>query len=154
MKKTRAIEILDKAGIAYELRSFEASEFTADEAAEKMGLPPEDIWKTLVARGERKGVVMAIVPGPRTLSLRKLAQAIGDKRADMVDVSELMRLTGFLKGGVSPLGGRREYPIYIDASVQAHARVSISAGQRGLQILIAPADLIRATRGVVADLSE
>jgi Cys-tRNA(Pro)/Cys-tRNA(Cys) deacylase len=154
MKKTKAIEILDKAGIAYELRAFEATEFTADEAAEKMSLPPEDIWKTLVARGERKGVVMAIVPGPHTLSLRKLAQAIGDKRAEMVDVSELMRLTGFLKGGVSPLGGRRDYPIYIDASVHGHARVSISAGQRGLQILIAPDDLIKVARGTVADLVE
>ncbi len=154
MKKTKAIELLDKAGTPYELRSFEASEFTAEEAAEKMGLPPGDIWKTLVARGERRGVVMAIVPGPRSLSLRKLAQAIGDKRAEMVDVSELMRLTGFLKGGVSPLGGRREYPIYIDATIREHARVSISAGQRGLQILIAPDDLIRATRGTVADLIE
>jgi Cys-tRNA(Pro)/Cys-tRNA(Cys) deacylase len=154
MKKTRAIEILDKAGITYELRSFEATEFTADEAAEKMALPPEDIWKTLIARGERQGVVMAIVPGPHNLSLRKLAAAMNDKRAEMVDVSELMRLTGFLKGGVSPLGGRRAYPLYIDQTVHAHARVSISAGQRGLQILIAPADLIRVTQATVADLIE
>ena len=154
MKKTKAIEILDKAGIAYELRSFEASAFTAEEAAEKMSLPPDDIWKTLVARGERTGVLMAIVPGPRNLSLRKLAQVAGDKRAEMVDVSELQRLTGFLKGGVSPLGGRREYPIYVDQSIHQHARVSISAGQRGLQILIAPDDLIRVTHATVADLTE
>lgn len=154
MKKTRAIEILDKLGIPYELRSFDATEFTAEEGAQKMGLPPEEVWKTLVARGERKGVVMAVAPGPRTLSLRKLAAAIGDKRAEMVDVSELMRLTGFLKGGVSPLGGRRDYPIYFDASVHGHTRISVSAGQRGLQILIAPADLIRATKGVTVDLCE
>ena len=154
MKKTRAIEILDKAAVPYELRTFEATEFTAEEAAEKMALPPEDIWKTLVARGERQGVIMAVVPGPRSLSLRKLAQAAGDKRAEMVDVGELMRLTGFLKGGVSPLGGRREYPIYIDQSIHQHTRVSVSAGQRGLQILIAPADLIRVTKGTVVDLTE
>ncbi|HEY3289970.1 MAG TPA: Cys-tRNA(Pro) deacylase [Anaerolineae bacterium] len=154
MKKTRAIEILDKLGLPYELRSFEATEFTAEEGAQKMGLPPDEVWKTLVARGERKGVVMAVVPGPHTLSLRKLAAAIGDKRAEMVDVSELMRLTGFLKGGVSPLGGRRDYPIYIDASVHQHARISVSAGQRGLQILISPADLIRATKGVAVELTE
>ena len=154
MKKTRAIEILDKLGVPFEVRSFEATEFTAEEGAQKMGLPPADVWKTLVARGDRKGVVMAIVPGPSSLSLRKLANTIGDKRAEMVDVSELLRLTGFLKGGCSPLGGRREYPIYIDATIHQHARISISAGQRGLQILIAPADLIRATNAVVADLSE
>jgi Cys-tRNA(Pro)/Cys-tRNA(Cys) deacylase len=154
MKKTRAIEILDKLGVPYEVRSFEATEFTAEEGAQRMGVPPSDVWKTLVARGERKGVLMAIIPGPNSLSLRKLANTIGDKRAEMVDVSELPRLTGFLKGGVSPLGGRREYPIYIDATIHQHARVSVSAGQRGLQILIAPADLIRATNGVVADLIE
>jgi Cys-tRNA(Pro)/Cys-tRNA(Cys) deacylase len=154
MKKTRAIEILDKAGVGYELRTFEATAFTADEAAEKMSLPPEDVWKTLVARGERKGVVMAIVPGPHNLSLRKLAQALGDKRAEMVDVNELMRLTGFLKGGVSPLGGRYTYPIYIDQTVNARTRVAVSAGQRGLQILITPADLIRVTQATVADLIE
>ncbi len=154
MKKTRAIEILDKLGVLFEMRSFEATEFTAEEGAQKMGLPPSEVWKTLVARGDRKGVVMAIVPGPSSLSLRKLANTIGDKRAEMVDVSELLRLTGFLKGGCSPLGGRREYPIFIDATIHQHARVSISAGQRGLQILIAPADLIRATNAVVADLIE
>ena len=154
MKKTRAIEILDKAGISYELRTFEATEFTADEAAAKMDLPPEQVWKTLVARGERTGVVMAIVPGPHNLSLRKLAQALGDKRAEMVDVSELMRLTGFLKGGVSPLGGRHAYPIYIDQTVQQYAKVAVSAGRRGLQIMIAPSDLIRATQATVAYLIE
>ena len=154
MKKTRAIEILDKAKVPYELRTFEAVEFTADEGAAKLGLPPEQVWKTLVARGERNGVMMAIVPGPRTLSLRKLAQASGDKRAEMVDVSELMRLTGFLKGGVSPLGGRREYPIYIDQSILQHPFVCVSAGQRGLQIAIAPADLVSITKGKVVDLTE
>jgi Cys-tRNA(Pro)/Cys-tRNA(Cys) deacylase len=154
MKKTRAIEILDKAGVSYELTAFEATEFTAEEAAQKMNMAPEDVWKTLVARGDRSGVVMAIVPGPHSLSLRKLAQATGNKRAEMVDVSELMRLTGFLKGGVSPLGGRHQYPIYIDQSVNEHTRVAVSAGQRGLQILIAPADLIRVTQGTVADLIE
>jgi Cys-tRNA(Pro)/Cys-tRNA(Cys) deacylase len=112
------------------------------------------VWKTLVARGDRSGVVMAIIPGPHNLSLRKLAQVTGDKRAEMVDVNELMRLTGYMKGGVSPLGGRRAYPIYIDQSVHQHAHVAVSAGQRGLQILMAPADLIRATNGTVIDLIE
>ncbi len=154
MKKTKAIEILDKLGVPFEVRSFEATEFTAEEGAQKMGLPPSEVWKTLVARGERKGVVMAIIPGPCSLSMRKLANTIGDKRAEMVDVSELMRLTGYLKGGCSPLGGRRDYPIYIDATIHQYGRVSISAGLRGLQILITPADLIRVTQAVVADLIE
>lgn len=152
MKKTRAIELLDKAGIAYDVRAFDAVEFTAEEASAKLGLPLDRLFKTLVARGERKGVVMAVVPGTRELSLRKLASAMADKRVDMVDVEELFKLTGYLKGGCSPLGARREFPVFLDASAMAHARISVSAGQRGLQILIAPADLARAARANVTDL--
>lgn len=153
MKKTRAIERLDRAGIAYEVRSFDAVEFTAEEAADKLGLPLDHMFKTLVARGERKGVVMAVVPGSGELSLRKLAAAMGDKRVEMVDVDELFKLTGYLKGGCSPLGARRDYPVFLDASAMRHARISVSAGQRGLQVLIAPADLARAARATVTDLA-
>jgi Cys-tRNA(Pro)/Cys-tRNA(Cys) deacylase len=154
MKKTKAIEILDKAGIQYELRSFEAEELTVEVAAGKLGLPLEDVYKTLVARGDRNGVVMAVVPGPHSLSLRKLAQASGDKRVEMVDVSELMKLTGYLKGGVSPLGSRRAYPLFIDQSALGRERISVSAGQRGLQILIAPADLVKVSGAKLVDLVE
>ncbi|GAB4203417.1 MAG: Cys-tRNA(Pro) deacylase [Roseiflexaceae bacterium] len=154
MKRTKAIEILSQAGIPHEVREFAASEFTAEEAARELGLPLEQLFKTLVVRGERRGIVLALVPGDCALSLRKLAQAIGDKRADLVEQSELTRLTGYLKGGVSPLGGRQGYPVYIDERAILCERISVSAGQRGLQILIAPDDLARATGGSYADLAE
>lgn len=152
MKKTKAIEILDQNKVKYELREFEATEFTTEETAEKLALPLNMLHKTLVVKGEKKGIVMAVVPGDHELSLRKLAKAMGDKSAEMIDVDDLFRLTGYLKGGCSPLGARKAYPVFLDAGAMAHERISVSAGQRGLQMLIAPADLAKLTRAVVVDL--
>lgn len=155
MKRTRAIEILEKRGLTYEVRSYESDRFlTAVEVAERLRLPPSSVFKTLVARGERTGVVLALVPGDRNLSLRRLAQAMGDKRADMVEASELLRLTGYIKGGVSPIGGRQPYPVFIDETALEHERISISAGVRGTQILLAPADLARLVSAAFAQIQE
>ncbi|MGI5836976.1 MAG: aminoacyl-tRNA deacylase, partial [Chloroflexota bacterium] len=119
-----------------------------------LGIPAGAMFKTLIARGERQGVILALVPGDESLSLRKLAQAMGDKRAEMVDPSEISRLTGFIKGGVSPLGGRRSYPVYLDSSALQHSTICVSAGMRGLAILIAPSDLAKATKATVVDILE
>ena len=154
MKKTKALEILTGMGIAHEVRSFAASEFTAEEAARELQLPLGMLFKTLVAAGERRGGVLAVIPGDQTLSLRKLALAMSDKRVDLVDLTDLTRLTGYLKGGVSPLGTKRPYPVFVDQSAFQHGRISVSAGQRGLQMLLAPADLCQATQATVADLTE
>jgi Cys-tRNA(Pro)/Cys-tRNA(Cys) deacylase len=152
MKRTRAIEILTEKSVAFEVRAFEAARFTAEEAAEALQLPLASIFKTLVVRGSAAGEAMALVPGDRELNLRKLAAACGEKRVDLVPVQELQRLTGYLKGGVSPLGGKRVLPIYIDASARQCSLISISAGLRGVQILIAPEALIRASGARVAEL--
>lgn len=154
MKRTKAIELLGAAGISHEVREFSAREFTAEEAARELGMAPETVFKTLVARGERSGVVMAVVPGSASLSLRKLAAVAGDKRMEMVDVSELQRLTGYLKGGVSPLGGRRAYPVFLDSAAERCERIAVSAGLRGVQVVLAPADLARAASATLADIAE
>ncbi len=155
MKATRAMEILEAAKIGYEVRTFESDGFTpATEAAGKLAIPPSTMFKTLIVRGERRGVVLALVPGDGTLSLRKLAHQMEDKRAEMVDPSEITRLTGYVKGGVSPLGGRRAYPVFLDQSALRHPRVAVSAGVRGLVLLLAPDDLAWVTRARVADLLE
>ncbi|HQH25841.1 MAG TPA: Cys-tRNA(Pro) deacylase [Oligoflexia bacterium] len=154
MKRTRAIEILDTAQAKYELGSFEAEDFTAEEVAEKLNIPLESVYKTLVARGEHAGVVMAVVPGDKELSLKKLAQAIGDKRTELVKLNELERLTGYLKGGCSPLGGKKEYPVYLDENALLQERLSISAGLRGLQMLISPDEFLRVSHATVAELSD
>jgi Cys-tRNA(Pro)/Cys-tRNA(Cys) deacylase len=149
------MEMLEKAGIPYRLLTYEHDGFTpATEAAAKLEIPPETMFKTLIVRGERRGVVLALVPGTGTLSLRKLAQQMGDKRAEMVDPSEIGRLTGFVKGGVSPLGGKRVYPVFLDRSSLRHPLVAVSAGMRGLALQLSPSDLVRATGATVADLLE
>ncbi len=152
MKRTRALEILDQAKIHYELREFAALEFTVEETSANLQLPMHMLFKTLVAEGERKGLVMALVPGDAQLSLAKLARAMGDKRASMIDVEDLFRVTGYLKGGCSPLGARKAFPVYLHESALALDKISVSAGLRGVQMLLAPADLVRVTRAIVADL--
>ena len=154
MKRTRALDILERANIPHEVREFKASEFTVEETAQALGLPLNVLFKTLVAEGERKGLVMALVPGDAQLSLSKLAKAMGDKRVAMIDVDDLFRVTGYLKGGCSPLGAKRAFPVYLDESAMTHERISVSAGLRGVQMLLAPADLQRATRAMVADLTD
>jgi Cys-tRNA(Pro)/Cys-tRNA(Cys) deacylase len=154
MKRTRAIEILSKAGIAFEVREFEASAFTVEETSQNLGLPLNVLFKTLVVEGERKGLVMALLPGDAQLSLSKLAKVMGDKRCAMIDVEDLFRVTGYLKGGCSPLGARKAFPVFLDQRALAHDRVSVSAGLRGVQMLLAPADLAKVTRATVADLAD
>ncbi len=152
MKRTRAIDLLTQAKIQFEVREFEANEFTVEETAQHLDLALDMLFKTLVAKGERKGLVMALVDGNSQLSLSKLAKAMGDKRAEMIDVEDLFRVTGYLKGGCSPLGARKAFPVYIDQTAFEHPLISVSAGLRGVQMLLAPADLQKITRAMVADL--
>lgn len=152
MKKTRAIEILSGTGCAFELGEFVATDFTAEEVAEKLQIPLQQVFKTLVVQGER-GHVLAVVPGDRELSLKKLAAAAGAKRMELVQLSEIQRLTGYLKGGVSPLGSKRAMPVFVDERAKRYDRISVSAGLRGLQLLIAPETLIAAAHGTCADLA-
>ncbi len=152
MARTRAIQILEKQGITHDVRSFEAVDFTAEEVANKLSIPLQSVFKTLVARGETKGVVMALVAGDKNLSLKKLAKAMGDKGAQMVQIDELEKLTGYLKGGCSPLGAKKDFPVFIDQQASMHEKISISAGMRGVQILISLDDLRKAVRASVVDL--
>ena len=152
MKKTKALEILARWGVPHEVRAFAASEFTAEEAARELGLPLGTVFKTLLVNGERRGGALAVVPGDHSLSLRKLAEAMGDKRAEMAPLEDLTRLTGYLKGGVSPLGTKRAFPVYLDQRAFQQAQISVSAGQRGLQIIIAPGHLQQVAQATVADL--
>jgi Cys-tRNA(Pro)/Cys-tRNA(Cys) deacylase len=150
--RTRATQVLDAKGISYELLEFEAEAFTAAEASERLHLPPDQIFKTLVVRSEDGRIMLACVPGSHDLNLRALAKAAGVKRVEMADVSDLMRLVGYVKGAVSPVGTRRAYPTYIDRSALDHPRISVSAGVRGLQIWIDPKDLVRVTDAKVEAL--
>ena len=154
MQRTKAIELLTQHKIAFEVKEFTATEFTVEETSEHLGIPLNQLFKTLVVKGERRGIVMALVNGDAQLSLSKLAKAMGDKRAEMIEVDDLFRVTGYLKGGCSPLGARKAFPVFMDQSALTHERISVSAGLRGVQMLLAPADLQRVTRATVADLRD
>ncbi|MBL8152220.1 MAG: aminoacyl-tRNA deacylase, partial [Blastocatellia bacterium] len=120
--------------------------------AEKIGLVPQQVFKTLVARGSRAGVVMAGVAADMELDLKALAKIASDKKLELVAVKELLSLTGYIRGGVSPLGVKKRYPFYLDATALEFPVISISAGRRGLQVLLSPVDLTKITSATVAKI--
>ena len=153
--KTNAARLLDQMGIRYELREYEVDpeDLSAESVAAKVGLPPEQVFKTLVARGDRHGICLAVIPGDAELDLKALAAASGDRKIQLVPVKELQALTGYIRGGVTALAGKKEYPVYVDETIELFDIVSVSAGVRGLQILLAPADYLKASRGTLAALA-
>ncbi|WP_437283921.1 Cys-tRNA(Pro) deacylase [Sorangium sp. So ce406] len=153
--KTNAARILDSLGIQYELRTYEVdpSDLTASTVARKIGLPPEQVWKTLVARGDRHGVCFAVVPGNAQLDLKAMARLTGDRKVDTVPLKEVQPLTGYVRGGVTALGAKKAYPVYADETIELFDVVSVSAGVRGTQILVSPGDYLRATRATVGAIA-
>jgi Cys-tRNA(Pro)/Cys-tRNA(Cys) deacylase len=154
--KTIAARMLDQLKIGYELRAYEISEDELDAitVARKVSMPPEATFKTLVARGDKSGIVMACIPGDQELDLKKFAAVTGDKKIELVTVKEIQGLTGYIRGGVSPLGTKKKYPLYLDETAILHDLVSVSAGQRGLQMILSPTDLQRAADATFADLAK
>jgi Cys-tRNA(Pro)/Cys-tRNA(Cys) deacylase len=156
VQKTNAARLLDRMGIGYELREYEVdpNDLAAETVAAKIGLPAERVFKTLVARGDRNGICMAIIPGDQEVNLKALAAAAGARKIQLVPVKELQGLTGYIRGGVTALAAKRDFPVYVDETIELFDLVSISAGVRGLQILIAPADYLRATKGQITALAD
>ncbi|MBK9712511.1 MAG: Cys-tRNA(Pro) deacylase [Kouleothrix sp.] len=155
MSKTNAVRALERAGVAYELRSYEIDEadLSAERAAAKLGMAPETVFKTLITRGDKTGPLLACIPAGTELDLRALGEASGNKRVEMVPLREVLDLTGYMRGAVTPLAVKKPYPVYIDETVELWPVVGISGGMRGLEILLAPADLIRATGAALADIA-
>jgi Cys-tRNA(Pro)/Cys-tRNA(Cys) deacylase len=155
MTKTNAARILDSAGVQYELREYEVDEqdLSAPHVAEAIGMPPEQVFKTLVARGDRTGVLLAAIPANSELDLKALATASGNKKIELVAVKEVLGLTGYIRGGVSPVGTKKPYPLYLDETAVLWDAISISAGIRGCQMLLAPDDLARVTGAVRCDIA-
>jgi Cys-tRNA(Pro)/Cys-tRNA(Cys) deacylase len=143
-------------GIHYELREYEVDpdDLAAETVAAKIGLPPEQVFKTLVARGDRNGVCLAAIPGDQELNLKALAATAGERKIHLIPVKELQSLTGYIRGGVTALAAKRDFPVFVDETIELFDVVSISAGVRGTQILISPADYLRATKGRLAPLAE
>jgi Cys-tRNA(Pro)/Cys-tRNA(Cys) deacylase len=154
--KTNAARLLDQLRIRYELREYEVDldDLAAESVAAKIGLPAEQVFKTLVARGDRRGISMAVIPGDAEVDLKALAAATGDRKMQLVPVKELQSLTGYIRGGVTALAGKKNYPVYADETIELFDVISVSGGVRGVQILLAPADYLRATRAVVAAIAQ
>ena len=154
-KKTNAARILDRLGVPYELREYEVDpeDLSAESVAEKIGMPPEQVFKTLVARGDRNGICLAVVPAGATLDVALLAAATGDKKIALVPVAQIQDLTGYIRGGVTALGCKHEYAVYADESIELFDRISVSAGMRGMQLILAPGDYLRAVGAKLADIS-
>jgi Cys-tRNA(Pro)/Cys-tRNA(Cys) deacylase len=153
--KTNAARLLDQIGIQYELREYEVdpNDLAAETVAAKIGMPAEQVFKTLLARGDRSGPIMAVIPGDQELDLKALAEAAGERKIQLVPVKELQSLTGYIRGGVTALAAKRDFPVYADETIELFDVISVSAGMRGLQILIAPADYLRATKATIVALS-
>jgi Cys-tRNA(Pro)/Cys-tRNA(Cys) deacylase len=146
--KTNAARLLDALDISYELRDYEVDpdDLTAASVAAKIGLPAEQVFKTLVARGDRTGVLLAVVPGNAELDLKALARLTGDRKVDTVPLKEVQPLTGYIRGGVTALAAKKDYPVWVDETLELFDVISISAGVRGTQLLLSPADYLRALR--------
>ncbi len=166
--KTRAAEILSRAGVSFEMRAYEEVRLGAEEVAEKLAIPLAQVWKTLVCKVDgmpktpgasgSQGVVLAVVPGDRELDLKLLAKAAGGTRADLVPVDDIQRLTGYIRGGCSPLGAQKagkdaRYPVFLDDRALALPFICVSAGMRGLQIVLAAADLARVANAAVTRIA-
>lgn len=145
MKKTNAVRLLDSHKINYELREYEVdiNDLGAENVAAKVGLPLEQVFKTLVLHGDKNGVMVVCIPGGGELDLKKIAAFSGNKKAELVALKEVEPLTGYIRGGVSPLGLKKNYPVFLDESALLFPYISISAGMRGLQVLLNPEDLVR-----------
>ena len=154
LKKTNAARILDKLKISYEIKTYEVDEddLSAAHVAETAGIDIETVFKTLVTRGDKTGVIMAVINGNDEINLKHLAKASGNKSVEMIALKELLPLTGYVRGGCSPLGAKKDYPVFLDSKALTHEKISISAGQRGMQLILSPQDLVKATNATVADL--
>ncbi len=154
--KTNAARVLDELKIAYELRDYAVDEddLSAESVARKIGMDPQQVFKTLVIRGERAGVCLAVVPASAELDLKALAKLAGDRKMELVPLKEVQPLTGYIRGGVTALACKKDYPVYIDETAILFERITVSAGVRGTQIVLQPADYMRAVAAVAGEIAK
>ena len=156
MKKTNAARLLDKLNIPYELRAYEVDpdDLTAISVARKINLPPEQVFKTLLTHTSDNEHLFAVIPGNAELDLKKLATAAGTRKTELASLKEVEPLTGYIRGGVTVLAARKSFRAFADETIELFDIISVSAGMRGLQLILSPADYLRATKATLADLTK
>jgi len=154
--KTNAVRLLDSLGVHYELREYEVdpNDLAAESVAAKIDMPPAQVFKTLLARGDRNGPRFAVIPGNCELDLKALARLSGDRKIELVPVKEVQPLTGYIRGGVTVLGAKKDFAVFVDETIELWDLVSISAGVRGTQMLLAPSDFLRITNATVGEIAK
>ncbi|MDO4454971.1 MAG: Cys-tRNA(Pro) deacylase [Eubacteriales bacterium] len=152
--KTNVMRIVESAGIPFQTREYEVNEedLSGVHVAQMIGMPCEQVFKTLVLRGEKTGYFVCCIPVDMELDLKKVAKAAGDKKAEMIPMKDLLSVTGYIRGGCSPIGMKKKFPTYLDETAQLFEEIAVSAGKRGEQILIHPDALTELTDGKYADL--
>jgi Cys-tRNA(Pro)/Cys-tRNA(Cys) deacylase len=153
--RTNAARQLDKSGVSYTLRDYEVDldDLSAPSVAEKIGLPANQVFKTLVAKGDLNGIVLAVVPGDKELDLKALARASGNRKIVMVPMADLQHLTGYVRGGVTALACRKPYPVFLDNSATGHEVIAVSAGVRGTQIVLSPRDYAKSVEAQLVSIA-
>ncbi|MDY5357209.1 MAG: Cys-tRNA(Pro) deacylase [Candidatus Cryptobacteroides sp.] len=156
IEKTNAARLLDRAGIAYNLipYEFDESDLAASHVAQSLGEPIERVFKTLVLHGDKNGYLVCVVPGNTEVDLKALAKASGNKKTEMIPMKDLLGVTGYIRGGCSPIGMKKKYPTYIHSTALGFDSIFISAGVRGLQLQLSPSELIAFTNATVGDFAE
>jgi len=154
--KTNAVRVLDRLGIKYELRECQVdpNDLSAGTVAAKIGIPPAQLFKTLAVQGDRNGIYLAVISATEELDFKALAHQTGDRKVDMLPLKEVQAATGYVRGGVTALARKKDYPVYIDELAEICDVISVSAGMRGLQVLLAPEDYIRAVQAKVAAITK
>ena len=154
--KTNAVRLIQQAGIPCRetFYTYDENDLSGLHAAEAIGMPPEEVFKTLVARGERTGINVFCIPVCFELNLKKAAKAAGDKNMELVAVKELLGLTGYIRGGCSPVGMKKRYPTYFDETCELYEEIAVSAGERGHQMIIPPMDLARFLGAQLVDITD
>ena len=153
--KTNAARILERLGIEFELREYpiDLEDLSAERTAEKLGMEPESVFKTLVVRGEKQGVMMAVISAGYQIDLKLLARAAGDRRVEMVPLAEVEPLTGYVRGAVTALGSKKKVPVFADELIELFDRIGVSAGERGKELILSPRDYLSAVEGTVAAIA-
>lgn len=154
IQKTNAARILDRLGIDYELVEYpvDPDNLAADHIAEVLGEPIEQVYKTLTLRGDKTGVFVCVIAGNHEVNLKKAAVASGNKKVEMLPLKELLPTTGYIRGGCTSIGMKKDYPVYVSQEMLDFDKIYVSAGQRGLQLRLSPSDLIRAAKATPADI--
>ncbi|MDR3139262.1 MAG: Cys-tRNA(Pro) deacylase [Treponema sp.] len=154
VKRTNVLRLLDAGAVPYTTLEYPAdeSDLSARHAAEALGLPAERVFKTLVLRGESGAYLVCCIPAGAELDLKKLARISGEKKVELIPVKDLLPLTGYVRGGCSPIGMKKQFPTFIDETAELFDTISVSAGARGLQVLLAPGDLLGFISAKTADL--